>query len=137
MNVEMKKVLVINPSMLTSLFLAGEIKKTLDMDIVTCSDLKQTVGQLERETLFHAAVVDPALADDTSGKVVDLLARYQIPVVIYASPLHAELFNTIVNNPYLILAVFNIYLVNPIAVLHYFFFISYIIFETIFNLTFF
>jgi diguanylate cyclase (GGDEF)-like protein len=91
----MRQVLIINSRILTSLSLAGEVKKALGLDIATCNSLKQTSQLLEKGELIHAAVVEPLLEDDSAGEVIDLLLKYKIPVIIYTSALKQELFDVV------------------------------------------
>lgn len=95
----MNRVLIIDRSMMTSLFLAGEIKKELDLDIITSNSLKQTREILEKKELISAAIVEPELADDPSGELVDLLLEHHIPVIVYTSALSAALLESLLQKP--------------------------------------
>ena len=95
----MNRVLVIDRSMMTSLFLAGEIKKELDLHVSTSNSLKQTLEILEEKEVFHAAIVEPMLSDDPSTEIIDLLLAHHIPVILYTSTLSAALLESMIQKP--------------------------------------
>lgn len=85
----MNHTLIAGPSLLESLSLAGKIKDALDCNVSASNSLKQTQQLLEEE-IIHIAVVDPFLADDSSGEILDLLQRHCIPVIVYTHPLKSN-----------------------------------------------
>lgn len=95
----MNHVLIVDPSLLASLSLAGKIKKELSLDVSTSNSLKQTIQLLEKEEIINVAIVEPSLADDAKADVIDLLLDYHIPVIIYTSMTKHNLLENIINKP--------------------------------------
>ena len=95
----MNHILIVGPSILASLSIAGKIKKELDLDILTSNSLKQTIQLLEKEAIINAAIVEPSLADDAKTEVIDLLLDHHIPVIVYTSITQHDLLEDIIKKP--------------------------------------
>lgn len=95
----MNHILIIDPSLLASLSLAGKIKKELEFDVSTSNSLKQTAQLLEKEEIFNVAIVEPSLADDAKAEVIDLLLHHHIPIIVYTSITKHDLLEDVINKP--------------------------------------
>ena len=95
----MNKILIVDQSMIASLFQTGEIQKELKVEVITAHSLEQTSALLKTTDFIHAAIVEPNLSDDPSGSVVDLLIEHHIPVIVYTAALDSNVMDRIIHKP--------------------------------------
>ena len=95
----MNNVLLVDKDIETLSLLNASIKENFDTEITTSKSLENTIALIAEGKQFHAAIVEPFLDDDSSGKVVDLLLENSVPVLLYTSPTGSDLFDIAINKP--------------------------------------